>query len=149
MGQALTINDMAGVSDAFAMRLLQLFDAAGRAKKNAYCSYSGFRVGAALLMNDGKVITGCNVENQLGSVTMCAERVAVFKAVTEGYSPGDIQAVSIASSGKNFAPCGPCREVLKEFRVGIVVFLFDDEVVIAPLSHLLPFGFDLVKAVGP
>jgi cytidine deaminase len=146
MAQTLMANHLIEVSDLFESRLFQLFDAAAQAKGNAYCRYSGFRVGAALLMNDGKVITGCNVENQLGSLIMCAERVAIFKAVSEGYSPGDIQAVAIASSGKNFAPCGPCREVLSEFRVNIVVFEFDDEIVIAPLSHLLPFRFDLSKA---
>ena len=146
MGKVLMVNDMIGITDSFESKLLTLFGIAQEAKENAYCRYSGFKVGAAVLANDRRIITGCNVENAVSGMTMCAERVAIFKAVAQGYAPGSIQAVAIASTGKNFSPCGACREVLNEFRVGAVVFEFDDEIVIARLSHLLPFGSDLSRA---
>ncbi|MHC1698965.1 MAG: cytidine deaminase [Geobacteraceae bacterium] len=123
---------------------LTLLEKAHIAKDNAYCRYSGFKVGAALLTKDGKVITGCNVENASYGLTMCAERTAIFKAVSEGYKPGDFEAIAIAASAENFSPCGACREVINEFGEDIVViFEFDAKIVIAKLKEILAYNFKL------
>lgn len=84
------------------------------ARSNAYVPYSKFPVGAALLTTDGKVYTGCNIENAGYSMTNCAERTAVFKAVSEGDTTFAALAVSADTSGP-VAPCGACRQVLAEF----------------------------------
>ena len=81
------------------------------AMKNAYAPYSEFRVGAALLAKDGAVFKGCNVENASYGATNCAERTAVFKAVSEGYREFEKIAI-VASSGDYASPCGICRQVL-------------------------------------
>ncbi|BFZ23440.1 hypothetical protein BsWGS_26479 [Bradybaena similaris] len=85
------------------------------AMKNSYCEYSNFRVGAALLTEDGSTITGCNIENVSYSLTNCAERTAIFKAVSEGHRK--FKAIAISSDLKeNFIyPCGACRQVMVEF----------------------------------
>lgn len=117
---------------------------AHQAKKNAYSRYSNFQVGAALLAKDGIVITGCNVENASYGLTMCAERTAVFKAVSMGYKPGDFVAIAIAASADNFSPCGACRQVLNEFGdTMVVVFEFGSKVVTVTLADLLPYTFKL------
>lgn len=117
---------------------------AHKAKENAYCRYSGFKVGAALLAKDGIVITGCNVENASYGLTICAERSAIFKAVTMGYRPGDFEAIAVAANSLNFSPCGACREVINEFGDDIiVVFEFRGETVVSQLKELLPYNFKL------
>ncbi len=117
---------------------------AHQAKKNAYSRYSNFQVGAALLAKDGTVITGCNVENASYGLTMCAERTAVFKAVSMGYKPGDFVAIAIAASADNFSPCGACRQVLNEFGNDMtVIFEFGGNVVAVSLAELLPYTFKL------
>ena len=117
---------------------------AHKAKKNAYSRYSNFQVGAALLAKDGTVITGCNVENASYGLTMCAERTAVFKAVSMGYKPGDFLAIAIAASADNFSPCGACRQVLNEFGNDMaVIFEFGGKVVTTTLADLLPYTFKL------
>lgn len=88
------------------------------ARKNAYAPYSGFTVGAALLCASGKVYTGCNIENAAFSPTVCAERTAVFKAVSEGERDFSLLAVVGGKNGaisEQFPPCGVCRQVLSEF----------------------------------
>lgn len=96
----------------------KLFDMAVKASENAHCKYSGFHVGAALLSEDGRIFTGCNVENSSYSMTMCAERTAVFKAVSEGARK--FTAIAVAGSmdddfSKPCIPCGACLQVLSEF----------------------------------
>ncbi|MBR1824184.1 MAG: cytidine deaminase [Ruminococcus sp.] len=96
----------------------ELFEKAVEAAKNSYSKYSRFRVGAALLTADGTVYTGCNIENSSYSLTVCAERTAVFKAVSEGKR--EFTAIAVAgSSGDDFSvpctPCGACLQVLSEF----------------------------------
>ncbi len=82
--------------------------------RRAYAPYSGYRVGAALLLGDGSVVTACNVENVSYGLTMCAERSAVARAVTEGKR--DFEAIAIATDGSAaITPCGACRQVLAEF----------------------------------
>lgn len=114
------------------------------AKKNAYSKYSNFQVGAALRAKDSTLITGCNVENASYGLTMCAERTAVFKAVSMGYKPGDFEAIAIAASADNFSPCGACRQVLNEFGNEMkVIFEFGGEVVVTTVADLLPYTFKL------
>jgi len=117
---------------------------AHNAKEKAYCRYSGFKVGAALLAKDGTIITGCNVENASYGLTICAERSAIVKAVSMGYRPGDFVAIAIAASSPDFSPCGACREVINEFGDDMaVVFEFRGETVVSQLKELLPFNFKL------
>lgn len=137
------INEI-NASEAEVKRHLKLLATAHKAKDNAHSPYSGFQVGAALLANNGSIITGCNVENASYGLTMCAERTAIFKAVSEGYKPGDFKAIAIAASGDDFSPCGACREVINEFGDGIViVFEFGGKVVITSLVAMLPYNFKL------
>ena len=102
-----------------------LADAAKSAMEHAYAPYSGFRVGAALLGRSGKIYTGCNVENASYSVTNCAERTALFKAVSEGERDFDAIAI-VSSSGKKTPPCGVCRQALSEFAPKLAVYLVHD-----------------------
>ncbi len=121
----------------------KLLKLANEAKENAYSPYSSFKVGAALLTKDNKIITGCNVENASYGLTICAERNAIFAAVNQGYKPGDIVAISIAASAKNFSPCGACRQVILEFGKDIkVIFEFDNDMKSVPIHSLLPLSFE-------
>ena len=124
-----------------------LIQVALRARKNAYAPYSGFRVGAALLAQDGTVYTGCNVECASFSVTNCAERTALFKAVSEGERHFTALAVV---GGKDdtpqaeITPCGVCRQALYEFCGGdLIVLMAQDEAHFTrcTLAELLPAGF--------
>jgi len=122
----------------------ELLKQAHKAKENSYSPYSGFKVGAAILAKDGQIIDGCNVENAAYGSTMCAERTAIFKAVSMGYKPGDFQAIAIASSGENFSPCGSCRQVINEFGEDIdLIFEWNGDVVVETLKQVLPFNFIL------
>ncbi|MBT0651960.1 cytidine deaminase [Geomobilimonas luticola] len=123
---------------------LKLLADAHKAKDNAYCRYSNFQVGAAVLAKDGNIIKGCNVENASYGLTMCAERTALFKATSEGYKPGDFEAIAIAASADDFSPCGACRQVINEFGDDmVVIFEFGGETVINTLAGILPYNFKL------
>ena len=87
---------------------------AREARKRAHAPFSRFKVGAALKTRGGEIVTGCNIENASYGLTLCAERVAVFKAVSEGLAGFDAIAV-VADSKRLTAPCGPCRQILWEF----------------------------------
>ena len=120
----------------------ELIERAKEAMSYAYAPYSHFQVGAALLTKDGRVLTGCNVENATYGATSCAERTAVGKAVSEGAR--EFQKIAIAaSSGAYAAPCGICRQVLSEFMPeGEVVLWSDTEgEKVFSVRDLLPFGF--------
>lgn len=111
--------------------------------ERAYVPYSHFPVGAALECTDGTVFTGCNIENAAYSPTNCAERTAVFKAVSEGYR--DFTRIAIAAATETFcAPCGVCRQVLQEFAPDLEVILVNcrGETKELPLTDLLPYSFD-------
>ena len=95
--------------------LEELFAEARKAADFAYAAYSKFRVGAALLCDDGTVVTGCNVENRSYGLTICAERSAVFKAVSLGRRSFKALAISTPDSDAPVGPCGACRQVLSEF----------------------------------
>jgi len=102
----------------------ELFAQARKAADSAYAPYSKFRVGAALLADDGTVITGCNVENRSFGLTNCAERTAVFKAVSMGRRSFAALAISTPDSEVPVGPCGACRQVLSEFMLPSVPVLF-------------------------
>ena len=110
--------------------------------KMAYAPYSNFRVGAALECSDGTVFTGCNIENAAYGPTNCAERTAVFKAVSEGYR--SFVRIAIAGETEQFcAPCGVCRQVLQEFAPEIEVVLVNKngETMELTLPELFPYSF--------
>lgn len=117
------------------------------AREFAYAPYSGFRVGAALLGKSGKVYLGCNVENAAYSVTNCAERTAIFKAVSEGERA--FTAIAIVGGrgetvSETCAPCGVCRQALSEFCDGDlrVVLGIPDNLLVYTLADLLPLSFN-------
>jgi len=116
---------------------------AREARERAHAPYSGFKVGAALKTRAGEIVTGCNVENASFGLTMCAERVAVFKAVSEGLTGFDAIAV-VADSKHLTAPCGPCRQILWEFCGDIFVHMSTrrGRTRVMRLAELLPLPFD-------
>jgi cytidine deaminase len=116
---------------------------ARRARERARAQYSHFKVGAALEAADGTVITGCNIENATYGLTICAERVAVFKAVSEGHDSFTRIAV-VADTEEPTPPCGPCRQILWEFAGDIEVILANlhEETARYRLRDLLPVPFD-------
>ena len=112
-------------------------------RKYSYVPYSRFPVGAALLCADGRVFTGCNVENAAYGSTLCAERTALVKAVSEGCRTG-WTALAIAGSGEDFCwPCGACRQMLYEFAPDLTVLVArrDHSFVKLTLRELMPHGF--------
>lgn len=135
--------------------IIRLIGEAIQARKSAYAPYSGYCVGAALLCSSGEIITGCNVENASYGATNCAERTAVFKAVSEGRK--SFYAIAIAG-GKEGAqeldyayPCGVCRQVLREFcepsLMTVIVCRSSTDYKMMTLEELLPcsFGPDNLK----
>jgi cytidine deaminase len=126
------------------VRKLELIKTAQAASRNAYSPYSGFKVGAAILTANGKIYSGCNVENASYSMTICAERNAVFQAVAEGEKA--IIAVAVyADSELAFPPCGACRQVLAEFAEDMAIFVANrNEVKETSLAELLPDKFTLI-----
>ncbi len=120
-----------------------LIAAARRARRHAHAAYSGFKVGAALETADGTIITGCNVENATYGLTICAERVAMFKAISEGHRRFTRVAV-VADTTAPTPPCGPCRQILWEFGGDLEVIMANlrRETGRHSLSELLPLPFD-------
>ena len=120
-----------------------LVASARAARERALADYSGFKVGAAIETSDGTVITGCNIENATYGLTLCAERVAIFKALSEGHRQFR-RIVVVADTQSPTPPCGPCRQILWEFAGDIEVVLANMERVVAMhrLSDLLPHPFD-------
>ena len=101
-----------------------LIDLANEARRRAYAPYSNYPVGAALRTKSGRIFTGCNVENAAYPQCMCAERVAIFKAVSEGEHEFEVLAVATPNGG---SPCGGCRQVMAEFGLEAVVLIADGE----------------------
>ena len=116
---------------------------ARQARKHAHAPYSKFKVGAALRTRAGEIVTGCNIENASYGLTLCAERVAVFKAVSEGLADFDAVAV-VADSRRLTPPCGPCRQILWEFCGDIWIRIQDlkGRGKTMRMSELLPYPFD-------
>jgi concentrative nucleoside transporter, CNT family len=121
----------------------RLLDAARAARENAHAPFSNFKVGAALETADGRVVTGCNVENATYGLTVCAERVAVFKALSEGHRKFTRVAV-VADTAEPTPPCGACRQILWEFGGDLEVLLgnLTGEKARHRLKDLLPYPFD-------
>jgi homotetrameric cytidine deaminase len=121
--------------------LRSLHDAADAARSNSYAPYSGFTVGAALLVEGGDVVTAGNVENASYGLTICAERACVFRAIAAGARR--FEAAAIAGNQATVSPCGACRQVLAEFfpADAPIVFPFCGELVAVRLEALLPMAF--------
>jgi cytidine deaminase len=122
-----------------------LIAAARQTRLNAHAPYSGFKVGAALLCDDGAIVTGCNVENATYGLTICAERVAIVKAISEGRKPLGFKAVAIVGDTEQpTPPCGACRQILWEFCGDVDVILANLNEVKGThrLAELLPLPFD-------
>jgi cytidine deaminase len=121
----------------------RLIDAARSAREQAVASFSGFKVGAALETQDGQIITGCNIENATYGLTICAERVAMFKALSDGHRAFTRVAV-VADTEAPTPPCGACRQILWEFGGDLEVVLanLSDETGVHRLRDLLPLPFD-------
>ena len=125
----------------------ELLTLAIEAMKNSYSPYSGCKVGAALLTDSGKVYTGTNIENAAFGPTICAERVAIFKAISEGER--DFSAIAVVGGKEGvidgiFAPCGVCRQVMREFcsdDFTIIMGISETEYKKATLGELLPLSF--------
>lgn len=128
----------------------KLVEAAKRAQKNAYCPYSRYPVGASVLTDSGRIYTGCNVENASFGLAICAERVAIFKAVSQGDKK--IKAVCVAA--KSAKPCGACRQVIIEFAPKDADMIYVDwdpmakkqKITCTKAGRLLPQAFDPSEA---
>jgi len=120
-----------------------LIAAARAARENAHAPYSNFRVGAALRASSGRVYTGCNVENSTYGLTVCAERVAIFKAISEGERGFDVIAV-VTQTEVLTPPCGACRQIIWEFcgDVPVVLANLKGQVEVQKMSALFPRPFD-------
>lgn len=124
----------------------ELIELAIKAREFAYAPYSNHKVGAALVGKSGKIYTGCNVENAAYSPTNCAERTAIFKAVSEGER--EFTAIAIVGGigdklSQLCAPCGVCRQVLSEFASGDlkIVMGTPDKITVSTLGDILPYSF--------
>lgn len=121
----------------------ELLQLAKQAANNAYAPYSDYYVGAALLTEEGQVFQGCNIENASYGATNCAERTAIYKAVSEGYR-SFVKIAVIAKDGSTAYPCGICLQVMQEFMPdGVVILEQDNEILSYQLKELLPKGFVL------
>jgi cytidine deaminase len=129
--------------------LENLLAAARQARNAAYAPYSHFPVGAAVLTADGRIFTGCNIENASFGATMCAERVAIFAAVAEGQRQIKALAV-IADTPQPVAPCGLCSQVLMEFSPDCQVIManLQGEYQVLTTEQLLPFAFEFPRPGG-
>jgi cytidine deaminase len=140
---------MAKKSSVSAMRR-RLIEAAKAAQKNAYCPYSRYPVGAAVLTDSGRIYTGCNVENASFGLAICAERVAIFKAVSHGEKK--VKALCVAA--KSAKPCGACRQVITEFAPKDAEIIIVDwqplekkeKITRTTAGRLLPYAFNPSEA---
>lgn len=121
----------------------ELIETARRARERAHAPFSRFRVGAALAAEEGEVYTGCNIENASYGLTMCAERVAIFKAISEGAKTFTRLAV-VADTDALTPPCGPCRQIIWEFcgDIPVVMSNLEGRAETVRMSELLPRAFD-------
>jgi cytidine deaminase len=120
-----------------------LIAAAKRARENAHAAYSNFRVGAALRATSGRIFGGCNVENATYGLTMCAERVAIFRAISEGERGFDAIAV-VTDTDSLTPPCGACRQLIWEFcgDVPVIMANLKGKVEVIQMKSLFPKPFD-------
>ena len=125
------------------MEFTELIIEAIKARENAYVPYSNFKVGSAILTADGTMYTGCNIENASLGATNCAERTAIFKAVSEGHKA--IEAIAVVGDLNNYTfPCGICRQVINEFaaeNIKIIVAKNENEYLVKTMEEILPGAF--------
>ena len=121
----------------------KLFKKALKTRENAYVPFSKFKVGAALLTKSGEIFTGCNIENSSFGLTVCAERVAMFKAASSGVRPGEIEMLLVAADTEDVtSPCGACRQVMAEFAIPVIIMAnVRGDMRKVTLKELLPFSF--------
>lgn len=130
------------------LEIQKLMDCAIKARENAYSPYSHFAVGAALLCEDGTLFEGCNIENASYGLTNCAERTAIFKAVSEGHIKFKALAV-VADTEGPCAPCGACRQVMAEFKIPLIIMgNLMGNIKIVTIEELLPFRFSECDVIG-
>lgn len=130
------------------LEIQKLMDCAIKARENAYSPYSHFAVGAALLCEDGTLYEGCNIENASYGLTNCAERTAIFKAVSEGHIKFKALAV-VADTEGPCAPCGACRQVMAEFKIPLIIMgNLIGNIKIVTIEELLPFSFSECDVTG-
>ena len=130
------------------LEIQKLMDCAIKARENAYSPYSHFTVGAALLCEDGTLFEGCNIENASYGLTNCAERTAIFKAVSEGHIKFKALAV-VADTEGPCAPCGACRQVMAEFKIPLIIMgNLMGNIKIVTMEELLPFSFSECDVIG-
>lgn len=126
----------------------QLIECAIEARQQSYSPYSNFAVGAALLCEDGTIYKGCNIENASYGLTNCAERTAIFKAISEGHRKFKALAV-VADTERPCAPCGACRQVMKEFKIPTIIMAnLMGHMEIVSIEDLLPFSFSDCDVMG-
>ena len=130
------------------LEIQKLMECAIKARENAYSPYSHFAVGAALLCEDGTLYEGCNIENVSYGLTNCAERTAIFKAVSEGHIKFKALAV-VADTEGPCAPCGACRQVMAEFKIPLIIMgNLMGNIKIVTIEELLPFSFSECDVTG-
>ena len=130
------------------LEIQKLMDCAIKARKNAYSPYSHFAVGAALLCEDGTLYEGCNIENVSYGLTNCAERTAIFKAVSEGHIKFKALAV-VADTEGPCAPCGACRQVMAEFKIPLIIMgNLMGNIKMVTIEEVLPFSFTEYDVIG-
>lgn len=130
------------------LEIQKLMDCAIKARENAYSPYSHFAVGAALLCEDSTLYEGCNIENASYGLTNCAERTAIFKAVSEGHTTFKALAV-VADTEGPCAPCGACRQVMAEFKIPLIIMgNLMGNIKIVTIEELLPFSFSECDVIG-
>ena len=124
---------------------ITLLAAAKNARERAHAPYSRFKVGAALLAKSGKVYTGCNVENSTYGLTVCAERVAIFKAISEGEPVHGFEAIAVVTGAEKLTPpCGACRQIIWEFcgDVPVIIGNLQGKSETHQMAALFPKPFD-------
>ena len=130
------------------LEIQNLMERAIKARENSYSPYSHFAVGAALLCEDGTLYEGCNIENASYGLTNCAERTAIFKAVSEGHIKFKALAV-VADTEGPCAPCGACRQVMAEFKIPLIIMgNLMGNIKIVTIEELLPFSFSECDVIG-
>ena len=131
--------------DNLSNEYLNMYEAAITAFENAYAPYSNFKVGASVLLRDGRIVTGCNVENASYGLTMCAERNALFAAYALGYKKEDVSALLVTGVTETpISPCGACRQVITELMEKdkkVVLTNLDKKMIVYKVMDLLPYSF--------
>ena len=134
-------------TDMTEQEIQKLIDRAIVAREKTYSPYSHFGVGAALVCEDGSIYEGCNIENASFGLTNCAERTAIFKAVSEGHTKFKALAV-VADTEGPCAPCGACRQVMGEFYIPIIIMgNLKGDIEVVSTEALLPFSFSSTDVI--